>query len=462
MQYIITMRTEETNMKRATNYRFLFITISLLLILLVSSLVTSEDYVSSPDFTTTDENGNEFTLNDYSGEIIIMHITGLETPLCIECLEEMTGQLNELEKLAQTTNINILTVNLRKNPYSDSGKTIAERDYGINVSWPWVEDFSPYPITGLYQEYWTVQGAFSNPTIVLIDQNQSIVGVYHVYCLGKGKIDGIQSAESLEQDVQAIQEGSWEGLNTNDFGDSLTFLGIFGLGILTALTPCSIVLLVAMISYVGSLQKNNDNENNKLKKISIQGLWIGIVFTIGMALVFFVFGLIISSVSMFIEASAIFYLISGVILLILGINVFKPFKELIKRNSDKGENANIVEKGQKIFFNLSKKSIYLGAFFLGILFSIGWAPCAMSLMMPVFILMLSQKIPLLIGGLMLFVFGLGHGIPIIPLCAVTSSIRGTLGNKYVKAGKWMQKLFGVIIIVIGIVMAIRFWDINFW
>ena len=456
------MRTEETNMKRATNYRCLFITISLLLILLVSSLVTAEDYVSAPDFTTTDENGNEFTLNDYSGEIIIMHITGLETPLCIECLEEMTGQLNELEKLAQTTNINILTVNLRKNPYSDSGKTIAERDYGINVSWPWAEDFSPYSITGLYQEYWTVQGAFSNPTIVLIDQNQSIVGVYHVYCLGKGKIDGIQSAESLEQDVQAIQEGSWEGLNTNDFGDSLTFLGIFGLGILTALTPCSIVLLVAMISYVGSLQKNNDNENNKLKKISIQGLWIGIVFTIGMALVFFVFGLIISSVSMFIEASAIFYLISGVILLILGINVFKPFKELIKRNSDKGENANIVEKGQKIFFNLSKKSIYLGAFFLGILFSIGWAPCAMSLMMPVFILMLSQKIPLIMGGLMLFVFGLGHGIPIIPLCAVTSSMRGTLGNKYVKAGKWMQRIFGVIIIVIGIVMAIRFWDINFW
>jgi len=449
-------------MKRATNYRYLLATISLLLILFVSSMVAADDYIYAPDFTTTDENGNELSLSDYSGEIIIMHITGLETPLCIECLEEMTGQLNELEQLAQTTNINILTVNLRKNPYSDSGKTIAERDYGINVSWPWVEDFSPYPITGLYQEYWTVQGAFSNPTIVLIDQNQSIAGVYHVYCLGKGKIDGIQSAESLAQDVQAIQEGTWEGFNTNDFGGSITFLGIFGLGILTALTPCSIALLVAMISYVGSLQKNNDNENRKLKKISIQGLWIGIVFTIGMALVFFVFGLIISSVSMFIEASAIFYLISGVILLILGINVFKPFKELIKRNSGGGDNANMVEKGQKIFFNLSKKSIYLGAFFLGILFSIGWAPCAMSLMMPVFILMLSQKIPLLIGGLMLFVFGLGHGIPIIPLCAVTSHVRGTLGNKYVKAGKWMQRLFGVIIIVIGIVMAIRFWGINLW
>jgi cytochrome c-type biogenesis protein len=322
-----------------------------------------------------------------------------------------------------------------------------------------VEDFTPYAITGLYQEYWTVQGAFSNPTIILIDQNQSIAGLYNIYCLGKGKIDGIQSAESLTQDIESIREGTWEKYYTNNFGDSITLFGIFGLGILTALTPCSIALLVAMISYVGSLQKNNYEEK---KKISIQGLWIGIVFTLGMAFVFFIFGLIISSVSMFIEASAIFYLISGIILVVLGINVFKPIKEIIKRNSAKGKDAQVIEKGQKMFFNLSKKSIYLGAFFLGILFSIGWAPCAISLMMPVFILMLSQKIPILIGGFMLFVFGLGHGIPIIPLCAVTSSIRGKLGNKYVKAGKWMQWIFGIIIISIGIIMALRFWGINFW
>ena len=121
-----------------------------------------------------------------------------------------------------------------------------------------------------------------------------------------------------------------------------------------------------------------------------------------------------------------------------------------------------MDKGKNIFLNLSKKSIYLGAFFLGILFSIGWAPCAMSLMMPVFILTLSQKISIIMGGLLLFVFGLGHGVPIIPLCAVTSSVRGKLGNKYVTAGKWMQKIFGVIIIVIGAIMAVRFWGVNFW
>ncbi|MBS3778350.1 MAG: cytochrome c biogenesis protein [Candidatus Thermoplasmatota archaeon] len=421
------------------------------------------DGIPAPDFTTVDEDGVEFSLSDYTGEVVIMHINGLETPLCIECLEEMTGQLRELEKLANSTDINIVTINLRKNPNSDSGKIIAERDYDINVSWRWVEDFSPYPVAGNYQDYWTVQGAFSDPTLILIDQNQSIVGLYHVYLLGKGKIDDIQSAESLKEDVQAIRDGTWEtDLTEEKFSDSITFLGIFGLGILTALSPCSIALLVAMISYVGSLQKGNEKKDKKLKKISVQGLWIGIVFTLGMALVFFVFGLVISSVSMFIEASALFYLISGIILVVLGINVFTPLKEFIKKDSNSEKNTGMTERGQKLFFKLSKRSMYVGAFFLGVLFSIGWAPCAISLMMPVFILMLSQQIPLLIGGLMLFVFGLGHGIPIIPLCAVTSSVRGKLGNKYVTAGKWMQRIFGLIIIAIGILMAIRFWGINFW
>ena len=151
-----------------------------------------------------------------------------------------------------------------------------------------------------------------------------------------------------------------------------------------------------------------------------------------------------------------------VILIILGINIFKPFRELIKKKSQQEGGSRIIEKGQGMFFKISKKSVYLGAFFLGILFSIGWAPCALSLMMPVFVLTLTQKISILTGGVLLFVFGLGHGVPIIPLCTATSSIRGKLGNKYVNAGKWMQTIFGIIIIGIGVIMAIRFWGIKFW
>jgi cytochrome c-type biogenesis protein len=414
----------------------------------------------APDFTTVDENGVEFSLSDYRGNVIVLHFTGLEFPLCIECEEAMKGQLAELENLYQSVdNVSIITVNIRKNPYSISGRDIAEQYYGINVSWRWVEDFSPYHISGLYQEYWTVDGAFSNPTLVLIDENQSIVGVYHIYCMGKGKLDGVQTAESLSQDVRDITEGRWEGFKGETSGSGVAFLSIFALGVLTSLAPCSIVLLVVMVSYVGSLRKDSEDAS---KKFTAQGFWIGIFFTLGMSLVFFVFGMILQSIGFFIEASTVFYLIAGGILIVLGINVLKPIKEILGIKSRGGQSSQIIGKGRNIFFKLGKKSLYLGALFLGILFAVGWAPCAMSLMMPVFILTLTQKISILMGGLLLFLFGLGHGVPIVPLCAVTSSVRGKLGNKYVTAGKWTQKVFGVIIIIVGLIMAMRFWGLNFW
>ena len=439
------------------------IIILILVLAFFPSLLNTGQFEIKPasNFTAVDENGIEFSLSDYTGNVTLIHITGLETPLCIECEEEMIGQLEQLEKLSKSNDdVKIITINIRKNPYSTTGKSIAEQTYGINISWNWVEDFDPYQFAGLYQEYWTYNGAFSNPTIILIDTNQSIVGVYNIYTLGKGKIDGIQTTESLNQDIQQIKSDEWNEFKGGKYNEGITFIGIFALGIITALSPCSIALLVAMISYVGSLQKQDEKEN--IKKYSIQGIWIGIVFTLGMAFVFFIFGLIISSVGIFVETSTMFYLISGVVLIILGINVFKPIKEVIRYKKVSKTSSQVMDKGRNIFLNLSKKSIYLGAFFLGVLFSIGWAPCAMSLMMPVFILTLSQKISIIMGGLLLFVFGLGHGIPIIPLCAVTSSVRGKLGNKYVTAGKWMQRIFGIIIIVIGIVMAIRFWGINLW
>lgn len=427
------------------------------------------EIIPAPNFVAVDEKGQEFSLSDYKGNVIILHFTQVEEPVCIECLKEMKGQIVELEKLSNSNrNVTVITINIRKNPYSVTGKEMAERDFDVNVSWHWVEDYVPFPIANLYQKYWTVDGAFSNPCLVLIDMNQSIVGIYHVYQMGKGKIDDIQTAGSLQNDIQHIEKGilievegyqNLQRLVEKDIHQEITFISIFVLGILTAVTPCSLALLIAMISYIGSLQKTSEDSS---KKYSLQGIWVGIIFTLGSAIVFFVFGLILSSIGFFIEASTLFYLIAGVILIIFGLNVFKPLKEFIKLKSKKQSDSQLIEKGQKMFFKLSKKSIYVGAFFLGIFFSIGWAPCAMGLMMPVFILTLTQEINLLMGGLLLFVFGLGHGVPIIPLCAVTNTVRGKLGNKYVTAGKWMQRIFGIIIIVIGILMAIRFWGINFW
>ena len=42
---------------------------------------------------------------------------------------------------------------------------------------------------------------------------------------------------------------------------------------------------------------------------------------------------------------------------------------------------------------------------------------------------------------MLFIFGIGHGVSIIPLTTVTKGTRAKIGNTYIKAGRIVEKKF---------------------
>ena len=57
---------------------------------------------------------------------------------------------------------------------------------------------------------------------------------------------------------------------------------------------------------------------------------IGIAFTLGMAAVFFVLGLFISQVGLFIRDSRIFDLMAGLIMILLGISNIKPLDEILE------------------------------------------------------------------------------------------------------------------------------------
>ena len=104
--------------------------IFILVLAFFPSISETGQFVIKPasDFIAVDENGIEFSLSDYRGNVTLIHITGLETPLCIECEEEMIGQLEQLEILSKLNDdVKIITINIRKNPYSTTGKSIAEQ-----------------------------------------------------------------------------------------------------------------------------------------------------------------------------------------------------------------------------------------------------------------------------------------------------------------------------------------------
>jgi cytochrome c-type biogenesis protein len=432
----------------------------------------------APNFEAFDLDGNPIELGDFDGEALILHITNIETPLCIECEEALKAQVEELQRLKEESpGTEIVTINVRKNPYSKDGRLLAESWWGADISWPWIEDFDPFPVAGKYIDYWSRGSGFANPTIIIVDDQGQISRVYHVYQIGEGMVEGVQTAETLEMAVSDL-ENSDDGRPAGFVGPAtareVTFIGMFGLGIVTSLAPCSLALLIAVFSYLMTSHRRKILMPDEGKSSPKEGLLIGVAFTLGMAMVFFVIGLFISNLGIFVRDSRFFDLAAGVLMIILGITSFKPLNEILepltsrlRRQRDfEAEEVRSKKSFMEQFINISvglfKYSAFVGAFTLGVFFALGWAPCAVSLVFPVLIWLMAQNVSPITGGLMLFVFGVGHGVPIIPISTFSRTFCGAVGERYIGLGKWITGGFGILIIATGVVFAARYFGYTFW
>ncbi len=434
----------------------------------------------APDFEIDIPDVNATSLRDLAGDPVILHFTSIENPLCLECEVELEEQVLEIRKLAiDESNITIITINMRKNQYSEPGYELAKEWWGVNVTWIWIEDHEPYRISGDYVDFWSIGSESANPTILLLDEEQYIVGIYHVYQMGKGKVDGIQTSEEMIEKAEKIRNDEWvgvEGQKSSIGGGS--FLGMFVLGIITSFSPCSIALLFTVFTFIVSSRNTSENaemQKNQKEKASKEGFLIGVSFVLGMAIIFFILGLFIAQAGVFLQGARYFDLGAGAILVILGLNnIFSLTDRIgdIKDNVIKGKarkeidddepKKTIKERSILGLKGVFTKSPMVGAFLLGIFFSLGWAPCAVSLVLPVVVWIISQDISIIMGGFLFFVFGIGHGMIFIPLAIGTRSFSARLTQKFVKAGNLVKIIFGIIVIVMGMIFTIRFFGIKLW
>jgi cytochrome c-type biogenesis protein len=231
-----------------------------------------------------------------------------------------------------------------------------------------------------------------------------------------------------------------------------------------------------MFSYVMTARRK-DEYLRKTASASKEGFMIGIAFTLGMAAVFFIVGFFLSDIGVFIRQARFFDLAAGLLMIILGINIIKPIGEIIEPvrsrlsfgRGNSGaigetieEKKGIMERLVSVSMNLFRYSAFIGAFTLGVFFALGWAPCAVSLVFPVLIWLISQDVTPLGGALMLFVFGVGHGVPVIPIATFSRAVGGQIGEKYIAAGKHITKIFGLAVIVIGLIYAVRYLGFKMW
>lgn len=220
-------------------------------------------------------------------------------------------------------------------------------------------------------------------------------------------------------------------------------VGLFFLGIVTFLSPCSIALISVYLTYAVGISKS-------IRKAFI----IGCSFTIAMCLVFFFLGYAVSSLIPVDPASYRFFFgISGILLILFGINNLGLFKKVslpVDAHSSFTERMNALKLTAMTRF--SKYNYATGSFLFGIVISLALGPCSLSLVLPAILLTLFSAPTPYHGGLLLFTFGLGHALPVIFLSVLLATARKAVTEKTAMAGEWLTKIFGTAFVVIGVVM----------
>jgi len=221
---------------------------------------------------------------------------------------------------------------------------------------------------------------------------------------------------------------------------STPLLSALILGIMTAISPCPLAMNITAIGFI-----SKDIENRK--RIFFNGLWYTLGRAISYTALAFVLYLGASTfhIARFFQTNGEKFL--GPLLILMGFFML----DIIKINFP-GFNS-ILERFEK----KEKKSSYLSALFLGIIFALAFCPYSGALYF-------GMLIPLTISsssGLALpVVFAFATGLPVIIiayLLAFSISSLGSFYNKIKTFEKWFRRIVAVAFIIVGVYYIVIFY-----
>lgn len=218
----------------------------------------------------------------------------------------------------------------------------------------------------------------------------------------------------------------------------------FWAGILTFFSPCVLPLIPAylsMISGVSASEILKENQKEVHKKVFLNSLF----FFFGFSAVFSIMGAAASFIGSFLLTHRdIFQKVMGAVLVLLGAHTAGFF------------NIGFLNYEKRAFLKSTDKSLF-SSFIMGAGFAFGWSPCIGPILAS--ILMMASSASVYKGMFMLFVYGLGLGIPFI-----AAGFFGASFFKIISSQKhilfYAEKIAGIILIILGILLFLNKFSIE--
>ena len=207
------------------------------------------------------------------------------------------------------------------------------------------------------------------------------------------------------------------------FGYALVFLA----GAVTSIGPCNLSMAPIIIAYVGGIDAGRR-----------RSLALSVAFTLGTATTFMLLGLFIAAAGgIFGTSKSILYYLVAAVCITLGLNLLG----LLKLN---------INFGGDLLNRVGESRGLGGSYLLGLVMGLVGSQCGTPILLVILSLAMASG-QWLYGATLLFVYALGRGIPIILVGTFTGLI--TRMDSFAKWNNIMEKVAGVIIIVVGVYFA---------
>ena len=141
----------------------------------------------------------------------------------------------------------------------------------------------------------------------------------------------------------------------------------FGAGFLSFISPCVLPLFPAFLSYITGMSVSEISEDNKM--LTKKSMLHTILFLLGFSSVFIMIGFSTTLIAdFFIKYQDIIRQIGAVLIIFFGLVIVGLL------------NFEFLMKDKKISFK-NRPAGFIGSFFIGMAFSMGWTPCTGPILM---------------------------------------------------------------------------------
>jgi cytochrome c-type biogenesis protein len=224
----------------------------------------------------------------------------------------------------------------------------------------------------------------------------------------------------VSQAGEYIQTSPWLGL-----------VAVFVGGVLTAASPCVLAMIPLMMAFVAGQKQGG----------VVRSLGYSLLFVLGLSTTFVILGMLAALAGqMYGNVSAIWNWVVAAVCIAMGLHltglVHIPIPALV-RFQPKVRGA-------------------AGALLLGLLFGFVSAPCAAPILVVLLTYLAGSGASVAYGGLLLLVYGLGHGVLILVAGTSMGAAQRIISSAGVtRTTDWLRRGAGVLIIIVGLWFAYR-------